>query len=225
MQVVADGLHRKIAQHVAAARPANKQILLDCFAGIGGNAIAFALSGVYKRVYAIEKDLATLKCAEHNARIYGVHDRITFFHGDCFELLGLDKDKGGEHAVKVLRDVVRTFGVIFASPPWGGKLVIRLPVQCSSSDERPGPGYKDAGNVFDLDLMPYSMDYLYRRFSEITKHIILYLPRTSDLNQIAQAVEEGEKAQVVHYCIHENSKALCAYLGAWGKIADDSVRS
>lgn len=91
--------------------------MLDCFAGIGGNAIAFALSG-YKRVYAIEKNPAALACARHNAEIYGVHDRITFFMGDCFDILGLNGHKAG--ISDALVEVVKKAGFIFASPPWGG---------------------------------------------------------------------------------------------------------
>lgn len=97
--------------------------MLDCFAGIGGNAIAFALSGAYKRVYAIEKNLAALECARHNARIYGVHDKITFFHGDCFEILGLEQSKP-EAKVPSLIQVINKAGIIFASPPWGGKSIL-----------------------------------------------------------------------------------------------------
>lgn len=92
--------------------------MLDCFAGIGGNAIAFALSG-YKRVYAIEKNPAALACARHNAEIYGVHDRITFFLGDCFDILGLNGHKPGV-TIDSLAEIVKKAGIIFASPPWGG---------------------------------------------------------------------------------------------------------
>lgn len=113
-------LSRKIADHAAAAKPDGKLIMLDCFAGIGGNAIAFALSGAFKRVYAIEKNLAALECARHNARIYGVHDQITFFHGDCFEILGLDENKQSGK-IESLAQVVSKAGIIFGSPPWGGK--------------------------------------------------------------------------------------------------------
>ena len=51
-----------------------------------------------------------------NARVYGVYEKITWFLGDCFELLGLE---GGE-GIEVLRTVVGGYGVLFASPPWGG---------------------------------------------------------------------------------------------------------
>ncbi|KAK5103290.1 putative diacylglycerol O-acyltransferase tgs1 [Lithohypha guttulata] len=171
--------------------------MLDCFAGVGGNAIAFALSG-YKRVYAIEKNMAALECARHNAKIYGVHNRITFFHGDCFELLGLDDGKSGRK-IDELVAVIKKAGIIFGSPPWGG------------------PSYKDA-DIMNLENMPYSLDFMYSRFSQVTKNMVLYLPRTGDLNQIADCVEQEDKAQIVHYCICENSKALCAYLGSWKDI-------
>lgn len=81
-----------------------------------------------------------------------------------------------------------------------------------------GPGYKDSGDVFDLNEMPYSMEYMYEKFAKVTQNMVLYLPRTSDLQQISDCVPNGQKAQIVHYCLHENSKALCAYLGDWQKI-------
>lgn len=109
----------KIASHLAETVPTGRSILLDAFAGVGGNAIAFALSGHWKRVYAIEKDPATLECARHNAKIYGVEEMITWFQGDCFELLGLDGGESGKE-VTALKSVIENFGVIFASPPWGG---------------------------------------------------------------------------------------------------------
>ena len=106
----------KIAEHVAVMAPADKSILIDAFCGVGGNTIAFARSGRWKRVYGIEKDAATLECARRNAEIYGVQDKISWFVGDCFELLGT-----GENAVEGLRELVTHFGVLFGSPPWGGK--------------------------------------------------------------------------------------------------------
>lgn len=110
----------KIAQHSSAITPKRKTIILDAFCGVGGNTIAFALSGRWRRVYAIEKDAATLDCARRNAQVYGVEDKITWFLGDCFKLLG-----SGEGSLEALRELLRGHGVIFGSPPWGGK------VQCS----------------------------------------------------------------------------------------------
>jgi trimethylguanosine synthase len=72
--------------------------------------IAFALSGRWEQVFAIEKDAEILKCAKENAKIYGVSKKIWWIEGDCFEIIkNRFKSMGGKM-------------VIFASPPWGGKL-------------------------------------------------------------------------------------------------------
>lgn len=94
---------------MAEAAPESKGILIDCFAGVGGNVIAFARSGRWERVYAIEKDPKALACAKHNAEIYGVQGQISWYEGDCFSILRNELADLAEHSV------------IFASPPWGGK--------------------------------------------------------------------------------------------------------
>lgn len=53
---------------------------------------------------------------------------------------------------------------------------------------------------------PYNFDILYRSFSKISKDLVLYLPRTSDLNQIAKYAPEGKKLAVAHYAIMGASK-------------------
>src|SRR5699024_1696477 len=104
----------KIAEHMATSAPKGKSILVDAFAGAGGNSIAFALTGHWKRVYAIEKDPTVLKCAKRNAEVSGVSNKITWFEGDCFEIL---KNQ--------LKDLA-PFSVVFASPPWGGMYNLTL---------------------------------------------------------------------------------------------------
>jgi trimethylguanosine synthase len=108
----------KIAAHITQAAPEGKAVVVDPFCGVGGNTIALALSGKWKRVYAIEKDPATLTCAKHNAEIYGVGDKITWFEGDCFEILGLTN---GKEDATPLATLIKRHGVMFASPPWGGR--------------------------------------------------------------------------------------------------------
>ena len=213
--VTPESIANKIAQHVAIAKPADKSVVIDIMCGVGGNSIALAKSGVWKRVYAIEKDPATLACAIHNAEIYGVRDKITFFQGDCFEILGLDGNK--ENAVGAVPEVIRRFGVIFASPPWGGKLLIWL--RMLRANCRSGPSYKD-DHVFDLEAMqPYGLGYMYEKLSSITPNMVLYLPRTSDMVQIGACVPDEQKAQIVHYLTRGASRALCAYLGTWSDIS------
>ena len=81
-----------------------------------------------------------------------------------------------------------------------------------------GPGYRDA-KVFDLELMkPYSFSHLYNSFSSLTAHLVLYLPRTSDLRQLARSVGGDKNTQIIHYCTNGSSRALCAYLGDWNTL-------
>ena len=89
----------KIAQHLADGTPPEKVILIDVFAGAGGNTIAFAQSGRWKRVYAIERDPLVLACAKHNAEIYGVSNQISWYEGDCFEIIQKELAEMGEYAV------------------------------------------------------------------------------------------------------------------------------
>ena len=100
---------------MAQSAPAGRSILVDAFAGAGGNTIAFALTGKWKRVYAIEKDPAVLRCAKHNAKVYGVDNKITWFEGDCFHIM---KNQ--------LKDLA-PYSVVFASPPWGGMWFFFIP--------------------------------------------------------------------------------------------------
>lgn len=72
--------------------------------------ITFALSGRWEQIFAIENDTEILNCAKENARIYGVAKKIWWIQGDCFDII--------KSRFKSMSDKV----VIFASPPWGGKL-------------------------------------------------------------------------------------------------------
>lgn len=88
-----------IAKHQATR--CNTGVIVDGFAGVGGNAIQFALAGHY--VIAIDNDPKKIEYACHNASIYGVADRIDFLLGDFFHVSSsLQAD------------------VVFLSPPWGG---------------------------------------------------------------------------------------------------------
>ncbi len=173
--------------------------MIDCFAGVGGNVIAFAQSERWKRVYAIEKDPRALACAKHNAEIYGVRDKISWFEGDCFEILRNELVELCSHSV------------IFASPPWGGKPTLPLLVRYKASLIVTGPGYR-SDTVFDLAKMqPYNLTDLLYPFQQLTKDVVLYLPRTSDVRQLANKCREGSKTTVMHYCMEGASKVGLTY--------------
>ncbi|XP_015587712.1 trimethylguanosine synthase isoform X2 [Cephus cinctus] len=95
----------KIAEHIAERCKCDT--IVDAFCGAGGNAIQFAFT--CERVYAIDIDPTKIELAKHNAKVYGVEDRIEFIVGDFFQL-----------APKLIADVV------FLSPPWGGPAYARV---------------------------------------------------------------------------------------------------
>lgn len=80
-----------------------------------------------------------------------------------------------------------------------------------------GPTYNDF-EVYDLAVMqPYPLEKLYTSFSRLTGEVVLYLPRTSDLRQLARHAKGDEKLRVTHYCMHGASKALCVFFGDFNK--------
>lgn len=204
-----------IAQHLACTQT---DILIDCFSGVGGNTIAFARSGKWGTIIAIEENEAAMDCAKHNARLYGVADRITWVLGDCFEVLARETQWHGSHAL------------IFASPPWGGNS------NDFQSSKRPsdlpilelGPGYR-TDSIFNLlTMQPYNLFHLLSTLRTCTLRIVLYLPRTSDIRQLAHCADTSERIPIIHYCMEgaskvsrykwmqniSNEQAVCAYFGA-----------
>ncbi len=94
-----EGLADELAARLAS-REGGPPTIVDAGCGAGGNSIAFARAGC--TVTAIEADAARLADARHNARLYGVADRIQFVHADALQRvphLGAD--------------------VLFIDPPWG----------------------------------------------------------------------------------------------------------
>nr|GEW47001.1 trimethylguanosine synthase [Tanacetum cinerariifolium] len=84
-----------------AQRTLSGGVVVDCFAGVGGNSIQFAALGYH--VFAIEIDPRKVEMAKNNAKIYGVENHIDFIVGDFLQLAPYLKGN-----------------VAFLSPPWGG---------------------------------------------------------------------------------------------------------
>ena len=82
---------------------------MDGVCGVGGNAINFAFS--CERFIAIDIDPAKMELARHNARVYGVENRIEFIVGNFFHVLPTLKPD-----------------VVFLSPLWGVPEYIRQEV-------------------------------------------------------------------------------------------------
>ncbi|PNY24745.1 Trimethylguanosine synthase [Tolypocladium capitatum] len=190
--VTPEPIANQIAVDMGAADE-KKTILVDAFAGAGGNTIAFALSGRWQRVIAIERDASTLACAQHNAQIYGVDpSMVSWVHGDSFEYLDALANHPGALHPDLRVDMDTT--VLFSSPPWGG------------------PGYR-SDEIFDLHSMqPYNLEQLHKSYESMDH--VLYLPRTSNIRQVARLAPAGCKIEVVQYCMQGASKAMVAYIPA-----------
>ncbi|CAN8288650.1 unnamed protein product [Cochlearia groenlandica] len=124
-----------IAKHHATR--CNGGIVIDCFSGVGGNAIQFASRSHY--VVAVDLDPKKLELAHHNATIYGVADNIDFVNGDFFDLA--QNLKGG---------------TVFLSPPWGGPDYVKASTYDMKTMLRPRDGdalFKAAMNIAPTIIM------------------------------------------------------------------------
>lgn len=109
-----------IARHHASRCGSNT--VIDCFTGVGGNAIQFAMRS--NHVIAIDIDPQKVDYARHNAAIYGVNDRIDFIQGDFFKLAPYLKGN-----------------TVFMSPPWGGPDYSKVETYDIISMLKPHNGY------------------------------------------------------------------------------------
>jgi len=212
-EVTPEKIGEKIAQRVFGHK--HPKVILDVFCGVGGNSIQFALSPHCERVYAIDNDPMALWCARKNAELYKVVGKITFILGDFFEFS--KKYSDGEY---VLEDAKIDF--VFCSPPWGG------------------PSYSSQ-KVFDVEKMtPHGFREVWGATMAIlrtqqgtkatttigmdARRAAFYLPRTSDLNQLARYVAElghEAKAEAIHYCCDLRSKAMCLYIDTVGGASEE----
>lgn len=180
--VTPEAIARTIANRFSA------DVVLDGFCGYGGNSIQFALARPDGLVLAVDNSREHIDMARHNARLYGVADRIEFVCADVF------------HVLSGLAGVRATTGrcpvqKVFLAPPWGGPSYLQAP-------------------VFDLGALPVAggCAALAAAASACCSEVALFLPRNCDLKQIdalrqpnqsgvhvEEAVLEGRTVAVVAY--------------------------
>jgi len=164
-----------IARHIAERCKCS--IIVDGFCGAGGNSIQFAMKCT--RVIAVDIDPRKVELARHNAKVYGVEDKIEFIVGDFFKVVpGLVAD------------------VIFLSPPWGG------------------PQYTQR-NVYNLQTLGGTMDGLeaFKVAEKISKNIAYYVPRNTNVYQLAVLAGQYGKVEVEQQFINKKLKTVTAYFG------------
>ncbi|KAJ3673212.1 hypothetical protein LUZ60_006586 [Juncus effusus] len=97
-------------------------VVVDCFTGVAGNAIQFALTN--KHVIAIDIDPQKIEYARNNAAIYAVDGKIDFIVGDSIQIAQHFK---GDTA--------------FMSPPWGGPDYVKSEIYDIQTMLKPRDGY------------------------------------------------------------------------------------
>lgn len=152
----------------------------------------FAGAGGNAIAFALSHRWDKIVAIEKNASVIACAKNNAAIYGVVDKITWVNDDCFSYVANHASIDVATT--TIFASPPWGG------------------PGYR-TDKIFNLDTMqPYSA----KQIHDLCKKMdcALFLPRTSDLNQIAKLAPDGEKIEVVQYCMEGASKALVAYVPA-----------
>lgn len=214
-----------------AKRCATDGIVVDLFAGAGGNAIQFAFT--CNRVLAIEIDPLKLRLARWNAKIYGVEDRITFVQGDSIELLDVlvaSKSNSTDPEDKVWKDIthaeIAAVQAVFLSPPWGGVQYAQNPTASPSA----------APSTYSLSsIQPVDGSHLFARVQAAfnTSNIAYYLPRNTDLEQLQHLAQHTlippykPNVKIEYQYVNNGTKlsSLTAYYGSlaadWNDESDD----
>uniref|UniRef100_A0A0N5AJY3 Trimethylguanosine synthase n=1 Tax=Syphacia muris TaxID=451379 RepID=A0A0N5AJY3_9BILA len=180
--VTPEAIARNIAKRVVLEKNA---IVVDAFAGVGGNSIQFALRGAF--VIAIDLNPIRIRCAIQNAKIYGVADRINFICADFF------------HFAKKYRsnkpNASSPFDAVFLSPPWGG------------------PSYLNI-EVFDLnsELTPNGFE-IFSAAKMLSPNIAYFLPRQTSIKQLISLAGKGASCEIEHNIFNEKIKSITAYYG------------
>lgn len=192
---------------------------------MGGNAIQFAMT--CDKVIAIDHDPVRLECARKNAQLYGVADRIEFVEADFVAW-------AERHAREMRSGTVEDdVDVVFLSPPWGG-IDYAAPAAASDDDEEEQQHY-----YYTLDkLAPKPGHELFRLARAITPDVALYLPRNTDVEQVArlprcaplsptrggeEEEEEEEQVEIEEAWTAGRLKAITCYFGSLNILASAST--
>jgi hypothetical protein len=158
-------------------------IVVDAFCGVGGNTIQFALHPKVHKVIAVDLDPVKIKCAQHNARIYGVpDDKIEW---KCLNVLDFLN-----HPIQA--------DAVFASPPWGGPTYLGLP-HYSLQDHMYIP-YDETKGMDGVRL--------WKQMQQISPNVAMFLPRNTRLEDLAHLssfleVEENQlNGRTIAWCVY-----------------------
>eukprot|EP00039_Didymoeca_costata_P009253 m.122143 g.122143 ORF g.122143 m.122143 type:complete len:452 (-) comp14420_c0_seq1:1430-2785(-) len=84
--------------------------------------------------------------------------------------------------------------VVFLSPPWGG------------------PQYLNRSH-YDLDMVVPSINEIRSTAARITKNLVYFLPRNTDVMQLMQLAEEDGVMELEQQVLNRKLKTVCVYVG------------
>ncbi|MFH4975944.1 hypothetical protein AB6A40_002653 [Gnathostoma spinigerum] len=181
----------RVAEHIADRMVRKKDtVIVDAFAGVGGNSIQMALRGAF--VIAIDLDPVKLKCAAHNAHVYGVQDRISFV---CIDFFHFVRSVATESAQLTGVCTQHPFDAVFLSPPWGGPSYLLLDEFDLKNDLRPD-GFK-----------------IFEAAQSLSPNIAYFLPRNTVISQIISLAGSGRSCEIEQNTLNKKLKAITAYYG------------
>ncbi|KPV73093.1 uncharacterized protein RHOBADRAFT_66819 [Rhodotorula graminis WP1] len=228
-----EGWYSVTPENVAAqiAERCRSGTIVDAFCGVGGNAIQFAFT--CERVIALDTSPVRLACAAHNARVYGVADRITFILGDWVAWARAYAERLERGEVTSDEDRVEC---VFLSPPWGGidyqttLSTTAGPVQppakkkkrrrqssgVDGGEDDPAAPARGGAGAYPLSaLAPLHGADLFALARRMTPNVAMFLPRNVDLLELATlpGLGETEKVEVEESWMGWKCKAVTAYFG------------
>lgn len=181
-------------------------LVWDAFAGVGGNAIQFALKGA-QHVIATDTNWERLVDASHNAEIYEVRQYIDYIQADALSMTrfwrtGQVRSQSaraisagkGLHQQSTPLSPSPPFQAVFFSPPWGG------------------PAYTQQPTYDLLQMLPISLSALLAMARVLTHEIILYLPRTTSLPQLANHLLPADALRLEWHYLGDRLKVLIVHV-------------
>lgn len=164
------------------------EVVYDGFGGAGGNTIQLAL--LFDKVIYNELDEEICFDAHNNAEVYGVEDAIEFRNEDFFD---------PEH-IRYLKQAQPD--VVFLSPPWGGPQYLTKEKFDLYEPIQDGLEGMSIAKVVDFTV------------KNISPNICLFLPKTTNLEQLAEILSYHEgKADVDYMHFLGYCKGMCVYFG------------
>lgn len=166
-------------------------VVIDAFAGVGGNAIQLARRDSRTRVIAVECDPERIELARHNAAVYGVENRIEFV---CADFVALLNDPSWPRLAPH-----EALTAVFLSPPWGGPgavMVERYSLDCI---------VLDGDHSF--------VDVFQRVRVRLSRNIALFLPRNVDADELVALAGTGNIAELESHRLSNKLKAVTVYFG------------